>query len=665
MKLKVQQKTLFNDKNSVTKWDWALFIFLAIICFILFTHEDIVTTGDNSLTYFMSLKPWKFYTNNFNWYNGYAANYMPTIYIIFAIWNLPLWLADSAIKMFGGSGIFSYAWGGNQLGVMYYYKLLPILVFIATGMLLNRLCTLRLFFSKGKAYTCMFLFFSSPFAFFSQFIFCQYDIFTVFFMVCGLFYYFKEEPTSRDYILFSLFFGLALTCKYFAAVIWAVLILVRIKDISKIIYYGLICISPFVFEFVVYFLFDRENFIANVIKFPALDFVKSGYEIVGMSSIRLMPFVLILIIAYAYFSSAKTFDEVVQTAIYVACGVCFCFFGLMTFYPQWLIFGVVFWTLGTCISKHPEKFLWIDVLTYIVFVIFVVNIFKGGVDETLLNKGVLFTILNRKADHTTTMSSVFGFFSKDSNVALFYTCFVAALFVGFLFRHPRMSGRLSDEFASTRTLLLAGRVRLVVAALFFTVPALLCLPDMLKADDMLWKRMSYSHTSQATGESFSQEISLKEADSLDSNTISQIVTINGTKIRQIGLLMDFSEPSLDSRLNVKFSNLNGNLIYESDKDFRTLLNVDESNADYKVNGATVVKIDIEEEISVIPGTQYRIDFEIESDKLEDQIALYRDYNEVVWDDSTYLFDYSNDYALLNGERKNYILCMQIIGIGNK
>ncbi len=129
--------------------------------------------------------------------------------------------------------------------------------------------------------------------------------------------------------------------------------------------------------------------------------------------------------------------------------------------------------------------------------------------------------------------------------------------------------------------------------------------------------------------------------------------------------MDFSEPSLDSRLNVKFSNLNGNLIYESDKDFRTLLNVDESNADYKVNGATVVKIDIEEEISVIPGTQYRIDFEIESDKLEDQIALYRDYNEVVWDDSTYLFDYSNDYALLNGERKNYILCMQIIGIGNK
>lgn len=262
------------------------------------------------------------------------------------------------------------------------------------------------------------------------------------------------------------------------------------------------------------------------------------------------------------------------------------------------------------------------------------------------------------------MSSVFGFFSKESNVALFYTCFVAALFVGFLFRHPRMCGRLRDEFESTRMLFLATRTRLVVAGLFFTVPALLCLPNMLKADDMLWKRMSYSHTSQATGEYFSQKITLKEADSLDSNPVSQIVTINGTEIKQIGLLMHFYETSLDTRLNLKFTDLNRNLIYTSDKDFRNLLAVDDPNADYKLNGTALVKINFAEGLPMIPGTQYRIEFEIDSNALGEQIFLYRDYNEVMWDDSTYLFDYINEYAVIKGDRKPFNLCMQIIGIGN-
>ena len=665
MKLKIQQTTPFNDKDSVTKWDWVFFILTAFICFILFTHEDIVTTGDNSLTFFMSLKPWEFYTNNFNWYNGYAANYMPTIYILFAIWNLPLWLIDIVIKIFGGTGIFSYAWSGNSLGVMYYYKLLPILIFIATGMLLYRLCTSRLFFSKEKAHICMFMFFSSPFAFFSQFIFCQYDIFTVFFMVCGLFYYFKEEPTPKDYMMFSLFFGFALTCKYFAAVVWAVLILVRIKDIPKIIYHGIICISPFVVEFIVYFVFDRENFIANVIKFPALDFVKSGYEIAGMSSIRLMPFVLILIIAYAYFSNTKTFDEIVQTAIYVACGVCFCFFGLMTFYPQWIIFGVVFWTLGTCISKHPEKFLWIDILTYVVFIIFVVNIFKGGVDENLLNKGILFSILNRKAGHTKTFSSMFGFLSKESNVSLLYTCFVGALLVDFLFKHPRLSTRISKDFEAKKEILFISRVRLVITALFFTLPALLCLPSMLKADDMLWKRMIYAYTSQATGEYFSEEIRLKEEDSLNTISVSQIVTINGKKIKEIGLMMYFKEASLDSKLGVQIFDSEDNLIGQSINDFRTLLCNGDLDVDFIIQGNNLVKIGFGDGISVVPDTQYRIEVWVDSNELDERIALYRDYNEVVWDDTTYRFDYTNDNAIIDGDSKNYNICMQIIGVGDE
>ena len=85
-------KRLTTKELGVNKFDYILFGVIALFYFLFFTHEDIMRTGDNSLSYLMGGNPLKFYSNNFEWYNGYAANYMPTIFIIFAIWNLPLFL---------------------------------------------------------------------------------------------------------------------------------------------------------------------------------------------------------------------------------------------------------------------------------------------------------------------------------------------------------------------------------------------------------------------------------------------------------------------------------------------------------------------------------------------------------------------------------------------
>lgn len=649
MKTLERQKTFLgvkqneNNAANLNKFDFLLFTIGILCCFLLFTHEDIVTTGCNSLSYWQGV-PWKFYSNNFNWYNGYAANYMPTIFLLFSIWNFPLVCLNFLLKKTVGVAILSSAWNCESVWVTYYFKLFPILVFFLTGILLYRLCVQRLSFSKAKAQICMAVFYTSPFAFFSQFVFCQYDILTVFFMVCGLFYYFEERPTEKDYAWFSLFFGIAMSCKYFAAVFWAALILVRVKDIIQIIRNGIICVAPFVIEATVYIIFDRQKFVANVFNFPALDFAKAGFEIVGMLPIRLMPLALILMLAIAYFKEPKTFDEMVHTALFVACGCCFCFFGLMTFYPQWLMLGVIFWTLGTCVHQHPEKFIWIDTFAYVALVIFAVNVFKGGVDETMLKRGVLSHWLQFKTEYPVTMADIFSKLSSEGMLALFYTCFVAALLVGFIFRHPCYGVPLKED-NSSKELIFALRIRLIVTVLFFLLPALICFPGMLHADELLWSRMEKSHTSQETGEFFEEGIDISKK---DRSEVLQVVTINGSQIKKIEIPF-YVIVNQTSDISVAVLDLNGSVLQEGRGTVST--------------GTPTLTVEFSDSATLTPGTQYVIRVKVTGSELSDSecISLYRDYNEVVWDSDTAVIDYSNDYAMWNDFVQSYNVCMSIIG----
>lgn len=105
-----------------------------------------------------------------------------------------------------------------------WYKLLPVILYFVTSHLLYKIA-MEIGFEEKKAKFCKFAFLVCPIGIYSQFIFSQYDIFMIFFLVLGVYYYFKD-----GLFRFALFFGIAATFKYQALAYFAVLLVLREKD---------------------------------------------------------------------------------------------------------------------------------------------------------------------------------------------------------------------------------------------------------------------------------------------------------------------------------------------------------------------------------------------------------------------------------------------------
>ena len=83
-----------------------------------------------------------------------------------------------------------------------------------------------------KTILLLFLFLTAPLAVYSVFIFSQYDVFTVFFLLWGMDFYFRGQ--RGDLLRFSLLLGVAVTCKYQAAPVFFILLFLREKRLSRV-----------------------------------------------------------------------------------------------------------------------------------------------------------------------------------------------------------------------------------------------------------------------------------------------------------------------------------------------------------------------------------------------------------------------------------------------
>lgn len=119
--------------------------------------------------------------------------YMPTTYWLFALWNIPLRVL----------GVMTEATMEAPYAAVMWYKALPVLFYLFSGYLIYDLALL-LEMGPRKAKICAYVFLTAPIGFFSQFLFGQYDILTVFFMLLGMrawlkrqnvrFTFFSESP---------------------------------------------------------------------------------------------------------------------------------------------------------------------------------------------------------------------------------------------------------------------------------------------------------------------------------------------------------------------------------------------------------------------------------------------------------------------------------------
>lgn len=458
-------------KRGVGFLEWLMFAAIAVASYVFFCHQDILITAGHAAEYLHGHIT-NFYSACKATDGTYGANYLPTTFLIFAVWNIPMKLLGLLPEYVGDWSVPFTMWN----------KLLPTIAFMLSGYVMYRLVTDRLKFDKSKGMLTVFLFFTTPMAFFSQFFFCQYDIFTVFFMLLGMYFFFKEKPKKKDYLLFALSFGIATTFKYFALLIFVILLLLRVKNVWKVICAAIPAALPLAVEVLFYLIFDRKAFMKSVFGFGALDNA-SGFIInIGGMGINALYLVLLVIIACSYFTKPKDFDEYISYGMFYSCGICFALFGLMVWYPQWLLFMAPFWVISTVINKHYEIFFWIDTLLGLVLDIYIVNVFVNSVDQSLLRFGIFHDELQYSMNAATKMRDFFVY----QDTTMLFTIISAIFLIGFVFKHPKFNfEKINENLKKGRFII---NVRFLAFSCAFMVGALACLPSFLESPDIVWER---------------------------------------------------------------------------------------------------------------------------------------------------------------------------------
>ena len=140
------------------------------------------------------------------------------IYIIFAIWNIPL-------KILGINPVN----GKLPIFALYWNKMLLIFFLLACAVCLYQIA-LKINIEKESARSIMVAFLAMPLMFFIVVLQGSYDILYVLFLLIGFWLWIGENNTKTN-VLASLFFGLSICIKPFAAFYYLILLLLKEKNI--------------------------------------------------------------------------------------------------------------------------------------------------------------------------------------------------------------------------------------------------------------------------------------------------------------------------------------------------------------------------------------------------------------------------------------------------
>ena len=409
------------DTEKPKAIDWILTIALIIFCYFSFNHGDIFITsthGKDLVECFLQGKFFEFYD-----YTESTAVYSITVYIVFAIWSLPVMLGYKVlgIPLWGTLDYFAIPYP-----VLMWYKLLPTLCYLAIAYLLYKI-VLEIKMDRNTAKWVSFLFISSPIAMFSQFIFGQYDSLGLLFTVWALYMFIKKK-----YYAFSILCSVAVTFKMFALFFFIPLLLLVEKRPLHIIKHLIIAMSGYVLTSCLFAnsqgYGDAMDFSGNIVS--RLFF--SGIQ-TQMGTISLFTVAMILVCILAYNKNISDIHEYYAYSIYIPFFVYAAMFAFILWHPQWVIFLMPFMALAVVLNSKTNASLLLHSIMAVGYVGATVMFFVNNVDACLLNYGVFAEVFGRK--DVGCLSELFGFGGAlGSN--FYFSLFAGSLFVLMLTCYP-------------------------------------------------------------------------------------------------------------------------------------------------------------------------------------------------------------------------------------
>lgn len=373
-----------NMRISKTAY-WVYFLSLAI-CFLLFKQSDLTHTNASSFAYLYG------HFSDFYDYNLPRMgdnNYLPLVYWIFALWNLPLKLLGLIPEL------TSTNWVAPSPIITVWSKSLLAITFFASVLLLQKISKQISQFRSSDT-DCSFsigsdlLFATSPFAIFVIFIFSGYDIFGVFFCLLGLHAYFEKK-----FLQFGLWFSLAISLKYFAAFIYLPLVLIIEKRIFHLILYGLLGLLFTGLQFGLYW--HSEVFRSEILTLATR---KAGGETTHIK-LYLVGTSYCAMCLWLFFSRINLDKERMRwsrTAVFSCLFSYALLFSLVRWHPQWIIILLPYIFLGYHFVIGKKYLYWLEFIGYFGFICWCVNGWVQNVDITMVYGGVFGDLLP-KAQH--------------------------------------------------------------------------------------------------------------------------------------------------------------------------------------------------------------------------------------------------------------------------
>ena len=423
MKLLNKIKDKFNNIDKPGKFEIGLLIFFLVGCYLIFNQGDILITsthGKDLLQLSLKGKFLSFYS-----YTESTAVYLIPLYILFAIWSIPVKIVYSlrGVNLWGKLDYF----GMNYIDLMW-YKLLPVVFCLLTCIVLKKILNELLMDERRKKWA-NYLFLSFPILVFSQFIFGQYDSFNMFFTTLGLYYFIK-----RKYYKFSIAFSLGITFKLFPLFIFIPLVLLvekRVFHIAKYVIIGLLGT-----------ILSNLIFITDAGFKATKEFTGSMYERIFTSGINtqfgVISIFLVLFIAacvYAYLCKEKNKNKQDYISIYLCMAIYGAFYTFVFWHPQWVILLVPFWVISMLMSDNLKTSYILSIVMSAGYVLLSFLNWPCNVDETMINQGLLPVITGKRIY---TCSGIKNIFSKSHifNSNMFITLFAAAIILNIILKFP-------------------------------------------------------------------------------------------------------------------------------------------------------------------------------------------------------------------------------------
>jgi len=351
------------DFNSIIFW--LSYITIVLTYSIFFSHADLNHTVISSYAIITG------HINDFYEFNKIKMggnDYLPLIYWVFAIWNLPfcsfLIECDSSLILSASELLVQKVF----LGVLFAYSV-RIVYLIAR----------EVTESKEAISNVTIFYATSTVMLFCIFAFNQYDIVGIILSLYGILFYVRNKLFK-----FSLLFSAAISIKYFAIIAFIPILFVREKRASRIILYcliaaGLTCIQVFFYR-------DSPTFMAS---FYSLALKKSSSGSGTTEIMSALGFIAgySIIVILCWFSKPKNPSAEFKMCIAASISAYLLVYLKVDWHPQWISIIIPYIAFSLLYSKNNVITALFQLIFGVSYLLLVISRYANNLDSLMLGSG--------------------------------------------------------------------------------------------------------------------------------------------------------------------------------------------------------------------------------------------------------------------------------------